>query len=125
MHKIFCQNVGSFAVQFAYGRKASAAANLECRWFPSEDPDQDGDWSDSHFVKNGKDRLGVYFNMPGTSLGGDWDSDLTNLQYEGGTIIPSEFPKALKFIFRVYDSAGIIEDDGVKGKVFTHIVYID
>ncbi len=38
---------------------------------------------------------------------------------------PDNWPKAIKFTFRLYDSKGIINEDGRVGRLFTHIVYLD
>ncbi len=37
---------------------------------------------------------------------------------------PDNWPKAIKFTFRLYDSKGIINEDGRAGRLFTHIVYL-
>jgi prepilin-type N-terminal cleavage/methylation domain-containing protein len=36
----------------------------------------------------------------------------------------ADWPKAIKFTFTLYDSKGVIEEDGRAGRTFTHIVYL-
>jgi len=46
-HKILCEGVGSFGIQMAYWDNSSGTPLL--RWFPSIDPEGDGDHDKSHF----------------------------------------------------------------------------
>lgn len=96
-HNLMCEGVGTFAIQWAYWD------NDELSWYPA----------DSDFTGN---QFGVYFNVPGSITG--WLDGLA-----GGNDY-NIFPKALKFTFRLYDSRGLIKEDGRKGRVFTHIVYL-
>ncbi len=106
-HKLMCEGVGSFTIQWAYWD----SGDKRFYWFPSDDPDGDGSDSDSHF-DFGKNQFGFYFNIPGTINNGDW-------YYYG-----SFYPDAIKFTFRLFDSKGIIKEDGRAGRTFTHIVYL-
>lgn len=108
-HKLMCEGVGSFAVQWAYWD----SGDDRFYWFPSDDPDGDGSNADSHF-DFGKDEFGVYFNIPSSIADSEW--------YSGEDF--SSYPKAIKFTFRLYDSKGIIKEDGRAGRTFTHIVYL-
>lgn len=118
-HKLMCEGVGSFTIQWAYWD----ADDERFYWFPSNDPDGDGSNTDSHFDLMG-DEFGVYFNIPGSTIITDWDP-IENAEYEPGDYFPSNFyPEALKFTFTLYDSRGIIEEGGRAGRTFTHIVYL-
>jgi prepilin-type N-terminal cleavage/methylation domain-containing protein len=109
LHMLMCQGVGSFKIQLSY------EAGGQVRWYPSADPDGDGDASDSNF--SAMDSFGLYFNMPsGVYIDKDGDGTSDWLFAPGGF-----YPKALKFTFRLYDSRGIFRD----GKTFTHIVNLD
>jgi len=108
---LMAQGVGSFAVQMGW-----SAGGGNIRWYFSDDPNGDGDKSDSDFLQppftNGI--KGFYFNLP-AGLNVDTDRDTVN-DWMRRTI----FPAALKFTFTLYDSAGVFP----QGKTFTHIVYI-
>ena len=99
-HKLMCQGLGSFSIQWAYWD-----AGNDLKWFP-EVPDF-----------SGANKFGIYFNIspPGGPIS-KW--------YEG-IAAGHDYPKALKFTFRLYDSKGIIKQDGTPGREFTHIVYLD
>jgi hypothetical protein len=124
-HKLMCEGLGSFAIQWAYWDEDDD----RFYWFPSDDPDGDGDDDDSHFRPAlMDDKFGVYFNVPNGSDFDDWYFiGKTNVKYDSGDdgkFSANFYPKALKFTFRLYDSKGIIERDGEKGREFTHIVYL-
>jgi type II secretory pathway pseudopilin PulG len=121
--KLFCENVSSFAVQWAYWDR-NLKNDWELRWFPSDDPDGNKDYTDSQLSANGAppfSKFGVHFNLDkGTGIG-DWH-DVDRLKYRGGNTFPSGFyPDALKFTFTVYDSKGILKN----GRKFTHVVYLE
>jgi prepilin-type N-terminal cleavage/methylation domain-containing protein len=109
-HKLMCEGLGSFAVQWAYWD----SGDEEFYWFPSDDPDGDATTNDSDFDLV-DDEFGVYFDIPGTIDNDDWYSidDFAGEDF-------SSYPDAIKFTFTLYDSRGII----VGGRPFTHIVYI-
>ncbi len=127
-HKLLCEGVGSFAVQWAYwDRRLGGVGDYELRWFPSRDPDGDGFDNDSQFDLNfqfpGDEKFGVFFNIPHGAKKGKWFA-IEQTRYRFGTGRYFEagfFPAALKFTFTVYDSRGIIEG----GRTFTHIVYLE
>jgi hypothetical protein len=106
-HKLMCEGVGSFAIQWAYWD----SDDDRVYWFPS----------DSHFGLIGEDEFGVYFNIPGSIADSKWHS--TDDAPFSGTDF-SSYPKAIKFTFRLYDSKGIIKEGGRAGRTFTHIVYL-
>jgi len=115
-HKLMCEGVGSFAVQWAYWDSTYE----QFHWFPSDDPDGNGDVDDSHFTTiDNKDEFGFYFNISGSIADPDWYSisDFAGEDF-------ASYPKAIKFTFRLYDSKGIIKEDGRAGRTFTHIVYL-
>jgi hypothetical protein len=103
LHMVMLEDVGSFAIQWWVWD----AAMGQWRWWPSSDPNGDGDQGDSDFVVQGP-AFGRYFNMAGGVNLANWAG------------LPT-LPRALKFTFTLYDSLGIYED----GKRFTHIVYLD
>ena len=113
-HKLICEGVGSFAIQWAYWD----SGDKRFYWFPSNDPDGNGDVGDSHFTTiDNKNEFGVYFNVPGSIANNDWYS-IGVPPFVGKDF--SSYPKAIKFTFRLYDSKSIIKE----GREFTHIVYI-
>jgi prepilin-type N-terminal cleavage/methylation domain-containing protein len=121
IHRLMCEGMGSFSVQWAYWDDPGGGTEDRLVWFPDEDPDGDGDTADSHFDINGSDTIGAFFNLPGLIAFGDW-GDAARPEYRGGVNFPQSFyPKALKFTFRLYDSKGVLED----GRQFTHIVYLE
>ena len=109
-HKLMCDGVGSFSVQWAYWD----SVDNKFYWFPSDDPDGDGDKGDSHFglISN---QFGIFFNISGPKFD-DWHpiADFAGEDF-------ASYPKVLKFTFTLYDSKGVIK----KGREFTHIVYLD
>jgi hypothetical protein len=110
-HKLVCEGVSSFAIQWPYWDSGML------RWFASNDPDGNGDPADSHFAIIASDTFGAYFNIPGSGSITGWYSnkDATVQDHLSGS-----YPKALKFTFTIHDSKGIIEG----GRRFTHIVYL-
>jgi len=121
IHKLMCEGVGSFSIQWAYWDDPGGGTEKKLMWFPNDDPDGDGDTADSHFAINGANAFGVFFNLPGLIGFGDWGG-AGRLQHRGGgNFAASFYPKALKFTFRLYDSKGVLEG----GRRFTHIVYLE
>ena len=119
-HKLLCDGLSSFAIQWAYWNPDPNPVDDQLRWYPSDDPYGDGSGSDSHFRLIG-DEFGIYFNIPGTGGITNWDS-IKDAEYKSEDYFPIDFyPKALKFTFTLYDSKGIIK----KGRRFTHIVYLE
>lgn len=125
-HKLMCEGIGSFAVQWAY-RYSAAGPIDEYRWFPSDDPDGNTDPADSDFDEMMTVRglpnpeFGIYFNIPG-GVGPAlyWYGPGEAVNGYIGSFSSNFYPDALKFTFTIYDSRGIIED----GRTFTHIVYL-
>jgi type II secretory pathway pseudopilin PulG len=148
LHLLMAQGVMDFSVQWAYTvadlttsptayvplLPANANYFVGVRWWPSIDPDADGDDTDSDFsVMNGGNPFGAYFELPGQTSNLNWNrvkpnSSETVAQMEirrcrtGDVFFRPEFyPKALKFTFRLKDSNNVFPN----GKTFTHIVYLD
>ncbi|MFC1676853.1 PilW family protein [Planctomycetota bacterium] len=123
-HKLMCEGMGSLKIQWAYWDDDPLVEAF--RWFPSDDPDGDGDGddSDSHFALNDSNdtAFGALFNVASGGFNNDYGpwEQLSLIKYKTGDNFAGFYPKALKFTFRLYDSAGIIEG----GREFTHIVYI-
>jgi prepilin-type N-terminal cleavage/methylation domain-containing protein len=128
-HKLLCEGISSFAVQWAYWDRelvGDSDGDRQLRWFPSDDPDGDGENTDSHFTKvMGKNAFGVYFMIPGSEDLTNWDwyaiADELVRYNLGDMFRRTYYPKAFKFTFKVYDSKGIIKG----GRTFTHIVYLE
>jgi len=121
LHMLMTRGVGHFRIQWSY------FAGGQLRWWPSTDPDGNGDETDSDFGATGMDtdEFGIYFNMP---AGVEVPSGINNLWFISGLarteglLFPlGFFPTALKFTFTLYDSRGVFPE----GKTFTHIVYFD
>ncbi len=121
-HKLMCEGVGSFAIQWAYWDSVDG----KFYWYPSNDPDGDTSTSDSHFsliCPVCDKRFGVYFNVPAPQISTlHWfPVDDAQVQYRSSSNFPAGFyPKALKFTFTLYDSKGVFK----AGRKFTHIVYL-
>ena len=119
LHLLMAEKVGSFSVQWSY--LFTNAGQTYVYWWPSIDPDGNGDISDSDFSRMPTRPFGFYFNTvdPPTPTNSYW------FPYSGATgfyypAIKPAFPRALKFTFTLYDSRGVFKD----GQTFTHIVYI-
>ena len=105
-HKLICDGVGSFAIQWSYWD----FDDDKFYWFPSDNPDGDAATNDSDFdFIVGGDEFGVCFNIPGSINNDDWEPS-----------VPQFTIRAIKFTFTLYDSKGILEG----GRTFTHIVYL-
>jgi prepilin-type N-terminal cleavage/methylation domain-containing protein len=144
LHMLISQGIVSFSIQWAYwdpGLDLVSPLDDRLFWFPSGDPDGDGTYTDSHFTVVASqfslppNQFGVYFKLPGlTSVSGWLPVENGAVQYRTTPSIQTFpngfFPKALKFTFRVCDSKGLIEEftpngQKIKGKTFTHIVYLE
>ena len=136
-HKLMCEGVGSFAIQWSY----IDASDGVFRWFPSADPDGTGTYSHFELAKlagfpstprlvrpyTDFDVFGVLFNIPGAGRMNYWGT-APMMRYNpprgprpGDRFPNGFFPDAFKFTFTLFDSKGIIE----QGRTFTHIVYLD
>jgi hypothetical protein len=110
LHMLMAPGVSYFRIQWADFTPAN-----KLQWWPSIDPDGDGDDTNSDFATMGADEFGFYFNMP-TVVNVDTYGDSNN----DWSPLAVFFPEALKFTFTLYDSKGVFP----KGKTFTHIVYL-
>ncbi len=120
LHKLMSESVSSFSVQWVYWDRDNPTDDMELRWFPSHDPDNDDNFQDSHFNANGG-RFGVYFNMPNGISYINWDSP-DQLKYRQQIRFPADFyPAAMKFTFRIHDSKNVLK----AGRTFSHIIYLD
>lgn len=134
-HKLMCEGVGSFAVQWSY---RDPSPNGATRWYPSADPEGTGRYSHFGLVARFQppnnprlvraytdfDVFGALFNTPHTGQVDYWltASRMAYNEFRGPIRFPSDFfPDALKFTFTLFDSKGIIG----KGRTFTHIVYLN
>ncbi len=126
LHNLMTEGVASLSIQWSY--PFSIAGKTFVYWWPSIDPDGNGDFTDSDFSSSymNLDAFGFYFNAsaPSAPLSSTW------LSYQGakGFYYPNplnpadkpSYPQALKFTFTLYDSKGVFKD----GQTFTHIVYL-
>jgi hypothetical protein len=127
--RLMCRGVSSLSIQWAYWDPAYNRFH----WFPSSDPDGDGDPADSHFqlmlmsgypVNPGSgyanfNAFGTFFNIPTNQI--NYWGPIYDMRYNSVANFSADFyPKALKFTFTLCDSKGIIKD----GRIFTHIVYL-
>jgi hypothetical protein len=134
-HLLMSDSVASFSIQWAYWDE-NRNDDWELRWFPSDDPDENGHPIDSHFDLMGikhteiNQKFGCMFNIPDNQQIWLPDPEMMwlptdELHYNyirhTETFDRRFFPVALKFTFRLYDSKGVIEG----GREFTHIVYLE
>ncbi len=126
-HLLMSQGVIDLEIQWAYtpddltGTVAGFTAGV--RWWPSVDPDGDGNMADSDFASMPlmtPDTFGVYFALPNGTNTADWFA-IDNCVTNGVSFLDTFYPIALKFTFRLKDSNDIFPD----GRRFTHIVYLD
>jgi type II secretory pathway pseudopilin PulG len=126
LHTLLSQGVLQMAVQWAYTpadlNGAVVGFTQGIRWWPSPDPNGDGNLSDSDFGSAAMNRtqFGVHFNLSGGTTLTDWLA-VQNCGTSGIPFKNTFYPKALKFTFTLRDSNGLFTD----GKTFTHIVYLD
>jgi len=126
VHMLFCEGVGEFSIQGWH--------EMEQRWVPAIDPDEDGDLLDTDFMPDTPTTLDIsavsvilypYDGSPDL-YGGLWNFKFAGV-YPDSDVIEANFNsipglgKAFKFTFTLYDSRGVFPD----GKTFTHIVYLD
>jgi len=132
-HKLMCEGVGSFAVQWSY----QDADDGIFRWFPSDDNlNATGPYSHFELAKlagfpsnpnttvwayTNFDVFGVVFNIPNAVPSNYWGRAHDMPYNPGRRFSNGFFPDAFKFTFTLFDSKGIIE----KGRTFTHIVYLN
>ncbi len=134
LHLLMAQGAMSFSVQWAYTPEdlngAVTGFTNGVRWWPSRDPNGDGDDKDSDFgspVMN-KTAFGAHFNLAAGTTAADWFA-VQNCCTANHPLSPTAriafkstfYPKALKFTFTLRDGNGYFAD----GKTFTHIVYLD
>lgn len=126
LHLLLAQGVISFSVQCAYGPDDLDGAAVTgftsgIRWWPSRDPNGDGNPGDSDFAVQGMNStaFGVHWNLSGGTNVPYWYT-VENCQTSQRRFKSTYFPKALKFTFTLRDGNGFFTD----GKTFTHIVYL-
>jgi prepilin-type N-terminal cleavage/methylation domain-containing protein len=118
LHLLMAQKVGNFSVQWSY--LFTNAGQTYVYWWPSIDPDGNGNLSDSDFRRMSPVPVpfGFYFNTAAPSFLNWFSYD--KAVYLTGAVVEPVYPKALKFTFTLYDSRGVFKD----GQTFTHIVYL-
>ncbi len=131
-HSLLSEGVGAFKIQGWFETLDPALTGS--RWVPDDDPDLDGDTSDSELLitqdaSQGDDLEavpGLLYSgnnaCAGVALGGEFQGQYFQdvLSQDRFNEIPG-LGRALKFTFTLYDSKGLIR----KGRTFTHIVTLD
>jgi type II secretory pathway pseudopilin PulG len=122
IHNFMTEGIGSFSIQWDYITDLTAPIAGAHFWWPALDPDGNGSMSDSDFDgTNGMDSnsFGFYFNSALLSGSSIWFSpaQATGSYYPA---VKPVYPKALKFVFTIYDSRGVFPN----GQTFSHIVYL-
>jgi prepilin-type N-terminal cleavage/methylation domain-containing protein len=141
-HNLLCKGVIGFRIQWPVWDNTKKI----WRWGPSGDRDEDGNFStDSDFkpdmefgcifnMKNVSNTLTPPYNYSVSAKGNvNWYplANIANAWAPGSTPTKGrELPRALKFTIRLCDSKGIIQETDRsgkkrKGKIFTHIIYLD
>jgi prepilin-type N-terminal cleavage/methylation domain-containing protein len=122
IHNLMTEGIGSFSIQWDYIARSNVTPAEAHFWWPALDPDGNGDMSDNDFVAMGSNFFGFYFYS--APPGGIWSlpDGATGYYYPDNTpLYPRPaYPKALKFVFTIYDSRGVFPN----GQTFSHIVYI-
>jgi hypothetical protein len=120
LHLLMAQKVGNFSVQWSY--LFTNAGQTFIYWWPSIDPDGNGDLADSDFGTSGinLNQFGFHFNTAASSFTTSWFTDSYAGTMGSYYLTKPSFPQALKFTFTLYDSRGVFKD----GQTFTHIVYL-
>lgn len=132
-HNLFAQGVAEMKIQWAYTAADLSTSDTsdmpiapsdpayftDVRWWPSLDPNGDGDFTDSDFDTMGTE-FGVYFKLASGETLLDW-VPVQDCATSGMYFLSTFNPKALKFTFKLRDSNSFFDD----GKIFTHIVYLD
>jgi prepilin-type N-terminal cleavage/methylation domain-containing protein len=124
LHLLMTQKTGSFSVQWSYFYQDVSTGLTRIYWWPSIDPDGNGNFIDSDFTDMmtvhtlTTPAFGFYFNTAAPSFT-NWFS-YGQAAYIPGAVTEPGYPRALKFTFTLYDSRGVFKD----GQTFTHIVYI-
>jgi type II secretory pathway pseudopilin PulG len=119
IHNLMTDGIGSFSIQWDYITSAG-----EHFWWPALDPDGspatslDSDFDGTNGM--GSSSFGFYFYS--TRPTGWLDpTQATGSYYPDNVLQPKPvYPKALKFVFTIYDSRGVFPN----GQTFSHIVYI-
>jgi prepilin-type N-terminal cleavage/methylation domain-containing protein len=131
-HSLLSEGVGAFKIQGWFETLDPALTGR--RWVPDDDPDLDGDTSDSELLVAQDASLGddleavsglLYSGdnpSAGVALGGEFQGQFFQnvLSQDRFNEIPG-LGRALKFTFTLYDSKGLIPE----GRTFTHIVTLD
>jgi prepilin-type N-terminal cleavage/methylation domain-containing protein len=118
LHMLMTEGVGSFSVQWSYSYTNVSTGQKFIYWWPSDDPNGDGDSTDSDFSRMPTNPFGFYFNVAAPSFT-NWFS-YGGAIYLAGAVVEPIWPKAMKFTFTLYDSRGVFKE----GQTFTHIVYL-
>lgn len=126
LHLLMAQGVIEFEIQFAYTPADLNTSTLPgdftqgIRWWPSVDPNGDGDESDSDFDAMTSNQFGVFFTLPNGTTNPNWFA-IGNCYTEIERFKDTFYPRALKFTFRLRAS----NNQFPEGKTFTHIVTIN
>jgi type II secretory pathway pseudopilin PulG len=115
LHNLMCENVTSFAIQWAYWDDATG----QYLWFPDDLPYGTGTYLHYNAMNAGFP-FGVRFNITSDSPVVPW-FNIAGVKLQTGLPVADNFyPDALRFTFTLRDSKGVIETP----RTFSHIVYI-
>jgi type II secretory pathway pseudopilin PulG len=126
IHNLMTEGIGSFSIQWDYITDLTAPIAGAHFWWPALDPDGnpatslDSDFDGTQGMTSSS--FGFYFYSADPTVGG-WFSpaQATGFYYPDNVLQPRpSYPKALKFVFTIYDSRGVFPN----GQTFSHIVYI-
>jgi type II secretory pathway pseudopilin PulG len=122
IHNLMLEGIGSFSIQWDYITPLTAPQPGAHYWWPALDPDgnpappNDSDFDGTYGMGNS---IGIYFNSAYPGSGWFKPTEAQGSYYPPVADRPA-YPKALKFVFVIYDSRGVFPN----GQTFSHIVYL-
>jgi type II secretory pathway pseudopilin PulG len=123
IHNLMTEGIGSFSIQWDYITRSNVNPAQAHFWWPALDPDGNPATSlDSDFDGSSSlhlNPIGIYFNSAYPGSGWFKPTEAQGSYYPAAADRPA-YPKALKFVFVIYDSRGVFPN----GQTFSHIVYL-
>jgi prepilin-type N-terminal cleavage/methylation domain-containing protein len=124
-YTLMSEGVGNMSIQWSYTPSPLLKPPGTIFWWPSIDPDGNGDVEDSDFAfMSNRNQFGIYFNMAPPDPAYGYAPSGAGSEWLGAPpfqkFLATFYPTALKFTFTLYDSKGVFKD----GQTFTHIVYL-
>jgi len=121
IHNLMTEGIGSFSIQWDYITRSNVTPAEAHFWWPALDPDgnpattNDSDFDGSSSLH--RNPIGIYFNSAWPGNGWFKPDEAQGSYYPA---VKPAYPKALKFVFVIYDSRGVFPN----GQTFSHIVYL-